>query len=341
MEDFYKLLGVLILILALYLILSYYGRVIKFYKKLGADITSYLFPRALLTLGNRRFKISFFKRNLEISTPISINGFLSIEKWLFSKEFKTFYDDENWAKMVLENSKIKLLTERGELPRLSSVKISGRTLKLTLNAKRIDERLEYEVKRAIELMLDVIPSLEGLPSSSVGSEKERLRNWILYYTPAGIFIPLSALGIYWMTKGYRGALCENELFLLGFKVLTPIFLAHFFLAIFLLGKHLHLRAHLLPLAILYFAGYYFIPLTILEPFNAKFDKSEPKMIKTNILRKYHAYRGGFRVVLELTGCSFRVSEGLYNRAQVGDVLVLYIKDGAFGIKWAYRYYLKD
>jgi hypothetical protein len=56
-EDFYKLLGVLILIL--YLILSYYGRVIKFYKKLGADITSYLFPRALLTLGNRRFKISF------------------------------------------------------------------------------------------------------------------------------------------------------------------------------------------------------------------------------------------------------------------------------------------
>ncbi|WP_333784637.1 hypothetical protein [Thermocrinis sp.] len=287
--------------------------------------------------------MSFFPRGyfLTISTPISIDGFLSIEKGLLSKEFKTFYDDENWAKMVLENSKIKLLTERGELPNLFSVKISGRTLKLSLNAKRIDEGLEDEVKRAIELLLDVIPSLESLPSSSVGSEKERLRNWILYYTPAGIFIPLSALGIYWMIKGYRGALCEDELFLLGFKVLTPLFLAHLFLAILLLGKHLHLRAHLLSLLILYFAGYYLTPLVVLEPFNARFDNSEPKVIETKILEKYSAHRGGFRVVLELTGCSFRVSERFYNRAKVGDVLVLQVKDGAFGIKWAYRYYLKD
>ncbi|WP_448587898.1 hypothetical protein [Thermocrinis sp.] len=286
-------------------------------------------------IDNKVFWMSFFKNSLTIKTSVSIDGFLSAERGLLGG---TSYDDKEWARVVLENSKIMSLKEN--LPHFSSLKISDGTLKITLWMKRMDKGAEEEVKKAIQLLLDVIPSLENLPSSPVGSEKERLRLWILYYIPAGLSLFLMALGFYWLTQGYGDALCEDELFLLGVKVLTPIFLFHLTFSLLVLGKHFHFKTHLPALAVLYFAGFYLIPLAVLNPFNARFDRSEPKRVETKVLKKYHAHRGGHRLVVEYRNCSFRVSERSYKSVYVGDTLVLYLKDGAFGVEWVYRYHVK-
>jgi hypothetical protein len=309
---------------------------------LGAKIISYIPLRALLSLGNRKFQISAWKkRGITISTNLPINGYLSIERKLLGGGFDVFYDDKEWADRVLRHSKLLTLIEEKRVPNLSSFKIEGNTLKVSISIGKIDSKTTEDVKRAIEFMLEVISSLEGLPSSALGVQKHKLRNWVLYYIPLGIFLLLSALGFYWMEQGYSGALCEDELYILGFKILTPVFLAHFVLSVLILGKHFHLKAHLLPLFIGYFAGYYLVPLTILEPFNAKFDRSSPTRIEAKIIDKYHLYRRGFRLKLEYAeSCSLRVSESFYRKVDVGDTLVLYVKEGAFGVRWAYKYGVK-
>jgi hypothetical protein len=112
-------------------------------------------------------------------------------------------------------------------------------------------------------------------------------------------------------------------------------------SLLILGKHFHLKAYLLPLFIVYFAGYYFIPLTILEPFKAKFDSSSPTRIEAKIIDKYHLHKRGFRLELDYAeSCSLRVSGSFYRKVDVGDTLVLYVKEGAFGVKWAYKYGVK-
>jgi hypothetical protein len=309
---------------------------------LGAKIISYIPLRALLSLGNRKFQISVWRNDyITISTNLSINGYLSIERKLLGGGFDVFYDDEEWADRVLKHSKLLTLIEEKRVPNLSSFEIEGNTLKVVVYTRKIDSKTTEDVKKAIEFMLEVIPSLEGLPSSALGVQKHKLRNWVLYYIPFGIFLLLSALGFYWMEQGYSDALCEDELYILGFKILTPVFLAHFVLSVLILGKHFHLKAHLLPLFIGYFAGYYLVPLTILEPFNAKFDRSSPTRIEAKIMDKYHLYKRGFRLKLDYAeSCSLRVSERFYRKVDVGDTLVLYVKEGAFGVRWAYKYGLK-
>jgi len=309
---------------------------------LGAKIISYIPPRAFLSLGDRKFQISAWtKRGITISTNLPINGYLSIERKLLGGGFDVFYDDEEWADRVLTHSKLLTLIEEKKVPNLYSFKIEGNTLKVEIYTRKIDSKTTEDVKRAIEFMIEVIPSLEGLPSSALGVQKHKLRNWVLYYIPLGIFLLLSALGFYWMEQGYSDALCEDELYILGFKILTPIFLAHFVLSVLILGKHFHLKAYLLPLLIGYFAGYYLVPLTILDPFNAKFDRSSPTRIEAKIIDKYHLYKRGFRLKLDYAeSCSLRVSESFYKRVDVGDTLVLYVKEGAFGVRWAYKYGVK-
>jgi len=307
---------------------------------LGAKIISYIPLRALLSLGDRKFQISAWKY-ITISTSLPINGYLSIERKLLGRSFDVFYDDEKWADRVLKHSKLLTLIEEKRVPNLSSFKIEGNNLKVEIYTRKIDSKIAEDVKKAIEFMLEVIPSLEGLPSSALGVQKHKLRNWVLYYIPLGIFLLLSALGFYWMEQGYSGALCEDELYILGFKILTPVFLAHFVLSVLILRKHFHLKAYLLPLFIGYFAGYYLVPLTILDPFNAKFDRSSPTRIEAKIIDKYHLYKRGFRLKLDYAeSCSLRVSESYYKRVDVGDTLVLYVKEGALGLRWAYKYGFK-
>jgi hypothetical protein len=307
---------------------------------LGAKIISYIPPKAILSLGDRKFQISAWKY-ITISTNLSINGYLSIEKKFLGEGFDVFYDDDEWADRVLKHSKLLALIEEERVPNLSSFEIEGNTLKVSISIRKIDSKTTEDVKRAIEFMLEVIPSLEGLPSSALGVQKHKLRNWVLFYIPFGIFLLLSALGFYWREQGYYKALCEDELYILGFKILTPIFLAHFVLSVLILGKHFHLKAYLLPLFIGYFAGSYLVPLTILEPFNAKFDRSSPTRIEAKIIDKYHLYRRGFRLKLDYAeSCSLRVSESFYRKVDVGDTLVLYVKEGAFGVRWAYKYGVK-
>ena len=307
---------------------------------MGAKIISYIPLRALLSLGDRKFQISAWKY-ITISTSLPINGYLSIERKLLGRSFDVFYDDEKWADRVLKHSKLLTLIEEKRVPNLSSFKIEGNNLKVEIYTRKIDSKIAEDVKKAIEFMLEVIPSLEGLPSSALGVQKHKLRNWVLYYIPLGIFLLLSALGFYWMEQGYSGALCEDELYILGFKILTPVFLAHFVLSVLILRKHFHLKAYLLPLFIGYFAGYYLVPLTILDPFNAKFDRSSPTRIEAKIIDKYHLYKRGFRLKLDYAeSCSLRVSESYYKRVDVGDTLVLYVKEGAFGLRWAYKYGVK-
>jgi hypothetical protein len=308
---------------------------------LGAKIISYIPLRAILSLGDRKFQISAWEY-ITISTNLPINGYLSIERKLLGEGFDVLYDDEEWADRVLKHSKLLTLIEEKRVPNLSSFEIEGNTLKVVVYTKKIDSKTAEDVKKAIEFMLEVIPSLEGLPSSALGVQKHKLRNWVLYYIPLGIFLLLSALGFYWMEQGYSGALCEDELYILGLKILTPVFFAHFVLSVLILGKHFHLKAYLLPLFIGYFAGYYLVPLTILDPFNAKFDRSSPTKIEAKIIDKYHLYKRGFRLKLDYDeNCSLRVSESFYKRADVGDTLVLYVKEGAFGVRWAYKYGVKE
>lgn len=307
---------------------------------MGAKIISYILPRAILSLGDREFQISA-RKYTTISTNLPINGYLSIERKLLGGGFDVFYDDEEWADRVLKHSKLLTLIEEERLPNLSSFKIEGNTLKVIIYTRKIDSKTTEDVKKAIEFMLEVIPSLEGLPSSALGVQKHKLRNWLLFYIPFGIFLLLFALGFYWREQGYYKALCEGELYILGLKILTPVFIAHFVLSVLILGKHFHLKAYLLPLFIVYFAGYYLVPLAILDPFNAKFDRSSPTRIEAKIIDKYRLNRGGFRLKLDYAGsCSLRVSERFYRRVDVGDTLVLYVKEGAFGVKWAYKYGLK-
>ncbi len=340
MDSLYQLLAFFVLVLAFLLVFKGYRNVINLYKSLGAKITSYVPLRAVLTIGDKKFQISVWRDEyITISTKLSMNGYLSIERKLFGGGFDVFYDDEEWAQGVLKHSKLMSIIEEKRVPRLSSVRIEGNALKVKFFSRKIDSNTAEDIRKVIELMLEIIPSLERLPSSAVGIQKHKLRNWVIYYIPFGAFLLLSALGFYWREQGYHGPLCEDEIFILGFKVLTPIFIAHFVLSMLILGKSL--KAHFLPLFILYFAGYYLIPLTILDPFNAKFDRSEPKKIEAKALKKYHLYRGGFRLVLDHNeSCSIRVSESFYKRVKVGDTLVLYVKEGAFGVKWVYRYRIK-
>jgi len=339
-EYFFKLLAVLILALAFFLIVRAYRNVIGLYRSLGAKIISYIPLRAILSLGDRKFQISAWQY-ITISTNLPINGYLSIGGKLLGGGFDVLYDDEEWADRVLKHSKLLTLIEEKRVPNLSSFEIEGNTLKVVVYTRKIDSKTTEDVKKAIEFMLEVIPSLEGLPSSTFGVQKHKLRNWVLYYIPLGIFLLLSALGLYWMGQGYYRALCEDELYILGFKILTPVFLAHFLLSVLILGKHFHLKVNLLPLFIVYFVGYYLVPLTILGPFNARFDRSSPKRIEAKIIDKYRLYRGGFRLKLDYAeGCSLRVSERFYKRVDVGDTVVLYVKEGAFGVRWAYKYGVK-
>jgi hypothetical protein len=322
---FFKLLAVLILALVSFLIVGAYRNVIGLYRSLGAKIIFSIFPRALLSLGDRKFQISAGKYTT-ISTNLPINGYLSIERKLLGSGFDVFYDDEEWADRVLKHSKLLTLIEEKKVPKLYSFKIEGNTLKVRIYTRKIDSKTTEDVKKAIEFMLEVIPSLEGLPSSALGVQKHKLRNWVLYYIPLGIFLLLFALGLYWAGQGYSDALCEYELYILGFKILTPIFLAHFVLSLLILGKHFHLKAHSIPLFLGYLGGYYLIPLTILDPFNAKFDRSSPTRIETKIIDKYHLHKRGFRLELDYAeGCSLRVSESFYREVDVGDTLVLYVK----------------
>ncbi len=304
---------------------------------MGAKIISYIPPKAILSLGDRKFQISAWKY-ITISTNLPINGYLSIERQFLGGGFDVFYDDEEWADRVLKHSKLLTLIEEKKVPKLSSFEIEGNTLKVRIYTRKIDSKTTEDIKRAIEFMLEVIPSLEGLPSSALGVQKHKLRKWLLYYIPFGIFLLLSALGFYWREQGYYKALCEGELFILGLKILTPVFLAHFVLSVLILGKHFHMKANLLPLFIGYFAGSYLVPLAILDPFNAKFDRSSPTRIEAKIIDKYHLYRGGFRLKLDYAeSCPLRVSESFYKRVDVGDTLVLYVKEGAFGVRWVYKY----
>ncbi len=340
MDDLLKLLVAILLSYQILIIFRHFKKIKGLYESLGAEVKSYIMLKASFNVKGKKFNISSFKRYLTISTPSPVSGYLSIRKE-FGRGFNIYYDDEDWANLVLKTSKLKSLIDIEKLPRLSCVEINGNIIKLEFFKRKIDEELKENIKTAIELLIDVIPSLEGLPASPVGVEKNKLRNQVLYYIPLGIFLFLGTLGIYWKVNGYGDPLCEDDIFVLGFKVLTPIFIAHFLLVILLLGKHIHLKANILPLLIIYFAGYYLIPQIILAPFNARFDSSQPVQVETKVIKKYHAYRGGFRVVLENTGCSFRVSERLYKRVVVGNTMVLYIKDGAFGVRWAYRYWLKE
>jgi hypothetical protein len=102
---------------------------------LGAKIISYIPLRALLSLGNRKFQISAWKY-ITISTNLSINGYLSIERKFLGEGFDVFYDDEEWADRVLKHSKLLTLIEEKRVPNLSSFKIEGNTLKVEFIPER-------------------------------------------------------------------------------------------------------------------------------------------------------------------------------------------------------------
>ena len=101
---------------------------------MDAKIISYVPPRAILSLGDRKFQISVWRNDhLTISTNLSINGYLSIERKLLGGGFNVFYDDKEWADRVLKHSKLLALIEEERVPNLSSFKIEGNTLKVSIS----------------------------------------------------------------------------------------------------------------------------------------------------------------------------------------------------------------
>jgi len=346
MEDLFRVLGIVLLVLVFSLVYVEYRKTIRFFKSLGANLERQLplLLKGSLQVANQRFLIKQTYYHIVISTASPVSGYLSIERKFLGKGFDTFYDDEAWANKILSASKLHLLTEsHSSLNRLSAVKIEGDTLKVELFARRIEPELEENARQALQYLPEVLESLKRLPDSSIGVKKQQLRNWLLYYLPTGLFILLSIPGVYWLSVGYGDTLCEDHLYRLGVRVLSPIFLAHFVSAILILGRRFHLRAHLFSLVVIYFSGYLLIPLTILDSFNARFDASLPKRLETRIVDKYRLSRGGHRLELEYEGlrCSHRVSERLYRRAEIGNRLSLEVKDGAFGVRWVYRYQLQE
>lgn len=336
----YNLLAVLMLIFVVILLFIQFKKIKDLCESIGAKIKSYIPFKAFINLDGREFNINIYGGYVNVCTFSPVNGYISIKKKL-SKGFNIYYDDKEWADLILKKSNLKSIIETEKFSRFFCIEINGKDIKIEFFNRKIDEEFKENIKKAIELLLEIISSLEGLPSSLIGVEKNRLRNLIIYYIPLGIFVFLFVLGIYWQVKGYGKPLCEDEIFVLGFKILTPIFIFHFLLTFLLLGKNMHFKRHILAILIIYFAGYGLIPQTAIVAFNARFDSSQPIKIETKIKSKYSAYRGGFRLILENTGCSFRVSEKLYKKAKVGDILVLYVKNGAFDVKWAYKYWIKE
>jgi len=146
LEDFYKLLAVLIIAFVSFLIVGAYRNVIGLYRSLGAKIISYIPLRAILSLGDREFQISAWKY-ITISINLSINGYLSIERKLLGEGFDVFYDDEEWADRVLTHSKLLALIEEERVPNLSSFKIEGNTLKVRIYIRKIDSKTTEDVKK--------------------------------------------------------------------------------------------------------------------------------------------------------------------------------------------------
>jgi hypothetical protein len=328
-EDLLKILGVLFVVFVFFLAYLGYKKSLQFFRILGCRMEKFL---PLKDDKKYFLKFGYKGRELIVISQSPVMGYLTIE--FRRNRVSTTYDDERWAKTVLNSSKLFKLKEIG-LKRLIGVHIIGEKIEFVFDARKKNDEFVKEVKDALEFFGEVIDSLKGLPGSSVGLGKEKIRKWLIYYIPVGIFALLSCIGLF---SGYGGdSLCEDELFVLGFRVLTPLFLFHFLLTVLLLGKPLHPRRNIPVLFVLYFGGYYLIPRTILDPFNAILDNSEPVQLETRVVDKYPTYGEGFHLKLEGITCSHRVSEGLYKEVDTGDPITLFIKRGAFGVRWVYRY----
>jgi hypothetical protein len=334
-EDFLKIIGILLVISVLFWAYLGYKKSLEFLRILGGKIEGFFPLRSSLQKDDKKYFLKWGYKGLELilSSKSPVMGYLTVG---FRRDkVSTSYDDEKWAKTILRSSKLLKLKEAG-LGRLLAVNIRGGKIEFVFSSRKKDEELIKEVNIAFELIGEVIDSLKNLPSSSVGLAKENMRKWLIY-SPVGVVLGLACFGLF---SGYGGdALCENDLFMLGFRVLTPVFLVHFLLTLFILGKHLHPKSNVPILLVLYFAGYYLVPLTILDPFNAMLDRSEPVKVETRVVDKYWLYRGGFRLKYEGLKCSHRVSEWRYKKVNIGDRITLYLKSGYFGVRWVYTYTL--
>jgi hypothetical protein len=351
------LIGIFILLIISFLVYLGYKQMIDFLKSLGAKIERLLPLKASLYKGQNIYYLEFSPYGLKITTNLKVNGYLKITKKFLSSGFDIYYDDKNWADNILNNCKILKLTE-SNLKRLISIEIIGNKIQIILNTKNpksfksISEDLLEEAKIALEILQEVVDSINNLtntfPSnSSISLSKENLRKWLIYYIPIGSFIIISLTTL---VLGYWGTdtLCKDDLLINSFKILSIIFLFYLILVITILRKHLQAKINIPILLILYFGGYTLAPFTIIEPLNKMLDKSKPIKIQTTIIDKYT--NDGFYLEFsdfkcnhkipffkkQNSYCSYNTSENIYIKLNRGDTVILYIKKGAFNIKWVYK-----
>ncbi len=358
------LLPVIFLVLIVLLWYVGYSRhrreLFEFYSSLGARYMGnrwLIFPLAELELDGVRVKIyteggqGFYA--LKASVELNPVGYLKLwqgnilDRTLFRKPYLenifVEYEDKDWAEKILNREDFKnWVIELFSLPALNSFEIKNKRLTLSWHLGGMS-RFKKVVKKedvlsALKILVDISQRINSMPSAKV--YKEDLRNWLTLKLPVLTTLFLITVGFAGGFYRYK-PLCDHEILLVGFKVLTPIIILYTALVLFLvgaptLGQRVILKTLFVCLVCTPFIGLFFFTWL-----NGHFDSSEPETIKDTITSKYYLIRGGHRILLaELhknRWCdSLSVSEGFYIKAKVGDKVEYAVKKGFLGVPWLYR-----
>ncbi|RME09948.1 MAG: hypothetical protein D6804_05170, partial [Aquificota bacterium] len=353
-------------LLTLLFLLWYFGygrhrrELFDFYNSIGAKHTGYrwlIFPVAELEADGKKFRLfTEGGRGLyafKVSLEVQALGYLRLwrggllDRILFRRRYMegifVEYEDSQWAEKLLGREDFKDMVKKlFDLPGLSSVEIKGKKLILCWHLGGMDRFRKVVSKEAVleafKIMADLGKTIDAVPSAEV--YRETLRGWLTLKLPIFATILLSIAGFFLGFYRYDHV-CDHEILLAGFKILMPIVILYTASVLFLtggptLGQRVILKTFFICLVCIPMISLFFLTWV-----NGYFDRSEPEFKRDTIARKYHLIRGGHRVVLaelhKSKWCdSFKVSEGFYMRAQVGDRVEYAVKRGFLGVSWLYR-----
>lgn len=353
-------------ILVLVVLLWYLGysrhrrELFDFYSSLGARHAGnrwLIFPLAELELGRVRVKIytegGQGLYTLKASVELDVAGYLKLwrgnilDRTLLRKQYSdnifVEYEDKDWAEQILNREDFKnWVIELFSLPGVNFLEIKDKTLTLAWHLGGMS-RFKKVVKKedvlsALKILVGISQRINSMPSAKV--YKEDLRNWLTLKLPVLTTLLLIAIGLAGGFYRYN-PLCDHEILLVGFKVLTPIIILYTALVLFLVGASTLGQRVILKTLFVCLVCTPFISLFFFMWLNGRFDSSEPETIRDTITRKYYLIRGGHRILLselhKSRWCdSLSVSEGFYMKAEVGDKVEYVIKKGFLGVPWLYR-----
>ncbi len=353
-------------ILVLIVLLWYVGysrhrrELFEFYSSLGARHAGnrwLIFPLAELELDGVRIKIyteggqGFYA--LKASVELNPVGYLKIwhgnvlDRALLRKPYlESLFvecEDKDWAEKILNREDFKnWVIELFSLPGVNFLEIKDKTLTLAWHLGGMS-RFKKVVKKedvlpALKILVGISQRMNSMPSAKV--YKENLRNWLTLKLPVLTTLFLISVGFAGGFYRYK-PLCDHEILLVGFKVLTLIIILYTAFVLLLVGASTLGQRVILKTLFVCLVCTPFISLFFLMWLNGRFDSSKPEVIRDTIARKYYLIRGGHRILLselhKSRWCdSLSVSEGFYMKAKVGDKVEYEVKRGFLGVPWLYR-----